>query len=501
MTVDISTLFTQAAYKWLDAEALRETASGRSLTFAGLERALDDVGQAFDTLGIARGERVGLLADAGIDYLLADYGSMANGRVRVPLDGSLAQAELLAQLRDAEAALLLFSPEHETTAQALREAGVRCEPLARIGEFSAPPGQRRPLPAADDLASLSYTGGTTGKPKAVMHSHRTLTAVLQNIVLARGALPGDVLVNVRPLWPIAAVAVFGHLLSGGSVVLAGRFEAKVFIELLQRQRAAFTSLVPTQLLRLLRENPESPAQLPTLKCLDVGAAAMSPEVLDGACQLFGERLGVLYGMTEAPWSCYLPPVQMSQVRQRGESAEGLVGRPVFSANMRIDQPDAQGIGEILLGGPQLMLGYWCQEELSASVLSDGWLRSGDLGVMADDGLFRVLGRTKDIIRSGGKSVQPGEVEQCLLGHAQVADAYVFGMPDEEWGERVCAAVVPIGELATEHLLEHCRAQLSRFKVPKQIHLIDELPRSHYGKVQRKRLLELLVPSDKLQASG
>ncbi|SDH18511.1 Acyl-CoA synthetase (AMP-forming)/AMP-acid ligase II [Pseudomonas flavescens] len=491
MSVDIGNLFAQAAYKWPDAEALREVSSGRTLSFAELDSALLAVGQALQTLQIGPGERVALLADASIDYLLADYGIMASGRVRVPLDGSLSLAELLAQVRDAGAALLLFSAEHQATADALSAQGIHCEPLARIAGYPVTCGRRRVIQAPDELASLSYTGGTTGKPKAVMHSHATLVAVLQNIVMARGALPGDVLVNVRPLWPIAAVAVLGHLLSGGRVLLAGRFEAKHFIAVLQHQQAAFTSLVPTQLLRLLRESGSEPARLPALKCVDVGAAAMSPEVFEGASRLFGERLGVLYGMTEAPWSCYLPPAQLAQARHRGERVEGLVGRPVFSAGMCIHQPDEQGVGEILLAGPQLMRGYWRQAELSASVMHESWLRSGDLGVMLAGGLFRVLGRSKDTIRSGGKSVQPSEVEQCLQAHAQVADVHVFGLPDEEWGERVCAAIVPHGEPTREQLLAHCRAQLSRFKVPKQLFFVAELPRSHYGKVQRKRLLELL----------
>ncbi|WP_454254197.1 class I adenylate-forming enzyme family protein [Pseudomonas sp. Marseille-Q8238] len=485
--MDISTLIQQAARKWPTALALRE--GERELTFAALDRAITGVGVHLHNLGVAVGERVALLADAGIDYLLADYGCMANGYVRVPLDTALAHVELLAQVQDAGAALLLFGPEHAGSAGQLAVQGIRCVALETLNVAIAELPDR-PAQPMETLASLNYTGGTTGQPKAVMHSHASLGAALQNIVMARIAQPGDVLLNVRPLWPIAAVAVFAHLLAGGCVVLGGRFNPATFIEQLQRQQVAFSSLVPTQLLRLIREQGTAPADLPFFKCLDVGAAAMSSEVLEGACALLGERLGVLYGMTEAPWSCYFSPAQLAEVRAAGGTGEGVVGRPAFSAALRIARADANGVGEILLTGPQLMRGYWRQAELSESVLEDGWLRSGDLGQLLPDGRLRVLGRTKEIIRSGGKSIQPGEVEHCLLEHPQVAEAHVFGLSDEEWGERVCAAVVASGVEAAQ-LEAHCRAQLSRFKVPKTIFFVSELPRSHYGKVQRKRLLEML----------
>ncbi|MGF6098715.1 class I adenylate-forming enzyme family protein [Pseudomonas sp. 18175] len=488
--MDISTLLSQAACKWPERIALHEAASQTTLTFAQLDRALSGVGQALDHLQVLPGARVALLADASVDYLLADYGCMATGRVRVPLDPALSADELVAQLQDAGAALLLFSEAYADVAQGL---GVRALALQAVTQGVADDNVARPAQSPQALASLNYTGGTTGTPKAVMHRHASLCAVLQNIVMGRGAAVGDVLLNVRPLWPIAAVAVLAHVLSGGQVVLGGRFDGKTFIAQLTEYRVAFSSLVPTQLLRLLRETGSAPADLPLFKSLDVGAAALTGEVLEGSCSLFAERIGVLYGMTEAPWSCYLSPAQMAAVRAGGGSGEGVVGRPLFSAAIRIHQPDANGLGEILLGGPQLMSGYWQLDALSAKTLDNGWLRSGDLGRIDSDGLLRVLGRCKDIIRSGGKSVQPGEVEQHLMSHPGVQDVHVFGLADLEWGEQVCAAVVLDGSqpLSAQQLMDHCRAGLSRYKVPRRVYFIDELPRSHYGKVQKNRLLAAL----------
>lgn len=491
--MDISTLFTQAARKWPQALAIKDLRSARELTFAELDQALDDFAAGLTKLGVGAGERVALLADTSLDYLLADYGCMAHGRVRVPLDPSLASGELLAQINDAGARLLLFGKGHAHVAAALVEQGVVCLPLDAVSVRGMADAPLRVARARTELASLNYTGGTTGAPKAVMHTHASLCAVLQNIIMARAALPGDVLLNVRPLWPIAAVALLAHVLSGGQLVLAERFDASTFVTQLQQHRAAFSSLVPTQLLRVLREPRLAYPDLSVLKSIDIGAAAIAPSVLDDACELFGPRLSVLYGMTEAPWTCYLSAAQMGQLRRDGESAEGLVGRPVFAAGLRIDRPDDQGMGEIMLAGPQLMAGYWQQPELTAQVLEEGWLRSGDLGRIRADGYLQVMGRSKEIIRSGGKSIQPGEVIECLLNHPQVADAHVFGQADLEWGERVCAAVVlkPGAAPSSEQLQSHCQQVLSRFKVPRHVYFVETLPRSHYGKIQLNRLLEQL----------
>ncbi|NIF29096.1 acyl--CoA ligase [Pantoea sp. Tr-811] len=492
--MDISTLLGQAASKWPAAPALHEPASGRRLTFAQLDQALTAFGQALDGLGVEPGARVALLADASVDYLIADYGCMACGRVRVPLDPALSLGELLAQWQDAGAVLLLFSPAYQALAGQLQAQGVHCHPLASLTRVAPSALPARPAQPAQALASLNYTGGTTGAPKAVMHRHASLCGVLQNIVMARAALPGDVLLNVRPLWPIAAVAVLAHLLSGGEVVLGGRFDSRQFVYSLRQYRVAYSSLVPTQLLRLLRECGSAPVELPAFKSLDIGAAALTGDVLEGSFSLFSGRIAVLYGMTEAPWSCYLPAAQMAALRADGESAEGVVGRSLFAVAVKIDRADEQGIGEILLAGPQLMAGYWQQPELTATVLCDGWLRTGDLGQVRPDGLLEVRGRCKDIIRSGGKSVQPGEVEQALASHGAVREAHVLGMPDLEWGEQVCAVVVlePGAQVTAEGLQAHCRALLSRHKVPKHVYFLDELPRSHYGKVQRNRLMAVLA---------
>ena len=486
--MSLAGVLLRAAQRWPEAVALIDEARGRRWTFRELVSACAGAAERLKAQGVGPGARVALLADAQPEYLFADYGAMAAGLVRVPLDPALAVAELAAQVRDAEAQVLLAGgSRHALAEQVATACGI---PLVALKETIASPAWE--LAAPEALATLNYTGGTSSAPKAVMLTHGNLRAALQNIVMARRTLPGEVMLNVRPLWPIAAVIVLAHLAAGGTVVLGGSFEPARFVDQLKRYRAASSSLVPTHLVRLLREIPGPElAALESLRAIDVGAAAIPPETFAAALAALGPKIGVLYGLTEAPWSCYQPPSALlgddGKLRlERMRSA----GRPVFGCDLRI-APDT---GEVLLRGAHVMQGYWKRPELTREALRDGWFHTGDQGELDAEGVLSVTGRIKEVIRSGGKSVMPEEVERALCSHPGVAEAAVVGLADAEWGEVVAAAVVaaPGARVTAELLLEHCRAQLSPHKRPKLIRLVEGLPRSHYGKVQRAKVKAVLT---------
>jgi acyl-CoA synthetase (AMP-forming)/AMP-acid ligase II len=300
------------------------------------------------------------------------------------------------------------------------------------------------------------------------------------------------MLNMRPLWPIAAVIVAAHLAAGGTVVLGGSFEPARFVAELRRWGAGSSSLVPTHLVRLLRDaNPGELAALGALRAIDVGGAAIAPETFAAAVDALGPKIGVLYGLTEAPWSCYQPPGDLIGADGKVQPARmRTVGRAVPGCDVMI----AEGSNEVLLRGAHVMRGYWKRPRLTDEVLQDGWFRTGDEGRLDEAGVLSITGRIKEVIRSGGKSVQPGEVERALCAHPGVAEAAVVGLPDAEWGEIVAAAVVaaPGAALTPKALMEHCQAQLSAHKRPKVIRLVEALPRSHYGKVQRAKLRAALT---------
>ena len=492
-----ASLLTRAAQRWGDDAALIDAESGTRLSFSALAAACFGLGNEL-LRSLAPGDRVALLADAQIEYLLADYGIMAAGLVRVPLDPALTPSELAGQLKDAGAKCLLVSATRSSAAQTLRS--LIAEADLAILSLEDTVARARPAAASMDalllppqsLASLNYTGGTTTTPKAVMLSHGNLRAILQNIVMARGTAPGEVMLNVRPIWPIAAVIVLAQLMAGGTVVLGGSFDPVRFVALLRQYRASSTSLVPTHLVRLLRDVPaEELRALDTLAAIDVGAAAIAPAVFQQALDSIGPKIGVLYGLTEASWSCYQPPGELLGAERQVLPARMVsAGRPVFGCELRI-APDN---GEILIRGANVMQGYWKRPELTRDVLAEGWFHTGDIGQIDAAGYLSVTGRLKEIIRTGGKSVQPGEVEEALCEHPQIAEAVVVGIPDAEWGEIVAAVVVPAsaGSLTVQAVAEHCAVMLSSHKRPKLIKLEAQLPRSHYGKVQRARVIAELV---------
>ena len=500
--MNVGSLFEKCAQRYGALVALRDLETGETLSFSALYEALGQVALQLEAAGIQAGERVGLLGGTEAAYLICDYGVMAAGRVRVPMDPSLSGAEQAAQLRDAEAGVLIYTPTFAARAAELAQAvqGLRIIDADTARGKAGAQSATREFAAGDTLASLSYTGGTTGGPKAVMVTHGSLTSAVQNIVGARGMGPGDVMLNVRPAWPIAAIVLLAHLAAGGTVLMAGRFEPTAFLKLLQEHRVAATSLVPTHLARVMSETDPRSYDLSHLRAVDIGAAAVAPDLFARVLEAFGPRIGILYGLTEAPWSCYQPPSAFAGSAEESALRMRSVGRALFGAEVVVRSPEGEPLpvgeeGEITIRGAHVTQGYWRRPEADAAAFRDGWFRTGDLGTINADGHISITGRIKELIRSGGRSIIPAEVEAALRAHPAVADAAVLGLPDAEWGEMVAAAVVIRGDALTAigeaQLIDWCREHLTSYKKPRRIFFVGEIPRSHYGKVQRSPLLKLI----------
>lgn len=498
--MNLTSLFERLARQYGALPAISDLVTGELLDFSALQRSLLQVAAKLAQLGIKPGERVALLGANEIDYLVGDYGVMAASRVRVPLDPSLSCAEQVAQINNAEACALLFTALFAERAEQIAALvpGLQIVPMedARAAKASA---LQPDYPEADALASLSYTGGTTGGPKAVMVTHGSLTAAVQNILGARGMNPGDVMLNVRPAWPIAAIVMLAHLAAGGSVLLAGRFEPTVFLKLLETHKVACTSLVPTHLARIMNETDPRTYDLTKFRAIDVGAAAIGPELFTRVLDAFGPKIGIIYGLTEAPWTCYQSPSVLAAGQNDQLRHMKTVGRVLFGAELVIRGAGGAPVmtgqeGEITIRGAHITKGYWRRPDADAAAFHEGWFYTGDLGSISEDGFLSVTGRLKELIRSGGKSVVPAEVEGVLRLHPDVSDTAVLGLPDAEWGEVVSAAVVLKAGASedAEALIEWCRERLSGFKKPRRVFFVSEIPRSHYGKALRARLLQTIT---------
>jgi len=463
-------------------------------------------GNALSGLGLRKGDRVALLVPDIREYLEADYAIMSAGFVRVPLDPRLTGGELTALLRYAGATALVTHASFAPAVTGLTDEVESLRHIVSIGGTGSGDGlghdyeallaraSDRPSPEGDDgdLATLNFTGGTTGAPKAAMLRHRNLMAVARNTIHGFGIGGDSVFLNVRPLWPIAQVILMSHLFAGATVVLR-RFDPERFALLVQQAGATRTSLVPTQLLRCLDHLRSGDERLRRLQAIHVGGSRIPPVVFERTLETIGPRIGVLYGLTEAPITCYLPPQALDGAQP------GLihsVGRVLGDYEVRLldgeDMPSAGSgrSGEVLIRGDNVMAGYWQDEAATAASLRDGWLHTGDVGEFDEGGNLHIVGRLKDVIRSGSTSIIPKEVEDVIVQHPAVAEVAVIGLPDVEWGEAVTAFVVtkPGMSVAESDLVEYCRARLAGYKKPRSIRFVASLPRSHYGKVLRAQLI-------------
>jgi acyl-CoA synthetase (AMP-forming)/AMP-acid ligase II len=473
------------------------------LSFREFHSRMTRFGNALAGLGLTRGDRVALLVPDIREYLEADYAIMAAGFVRVPLDPRSTHAELAGLLRYAGAAVLVAHASFAAVTDRLAEeveglrhvitigggAGLAYEDLLqRASERALPDGD------GDELASLNFSGGTTGAPKAAMLRHRNLMTVARNTIDGFGIAGDSVFLNVRPLWPIAQVILMSHLFAGATVVLR-RFDPEAFATLVQQTGARRTSLVPTQLVRCLDHLRARDERLDRLQAIHVGGSRIPPAVFERALALIGPRIGVLYGLTEAPVICYLPPHALEPAAMR-ERLIHSVGRVLGDYRVRIaDSEDTSPVGagrsgEVLIRGGNVMAGYWRDEAATSAALRDGWLHTGDVGELDDGGNLHIVGRLKEVIRSGSSTIIPKEVEDVIVLHPAVAEVAVIGLPDAEWGEAVTAFVVtkPGMSVAEGELVEHCRARLAGHKKPRSIRFVASLPRSHYGKVLRAQLI-------------
>jgi long-chain acyl-CoA synthetase len=492
---------------------------GRTVTYAELAARVAALGAALDDLGVARGERVAWLSENSLAHVEAWLGIPAAGRVLADLNLRLAPEELAFMIEDCGAAVLVCDAATRELARELRD---RCEVLRTLVVDGAEPGgdelgyeallaaadgrsagggaADRARPQPGDLATISYTGGTTGRPKGVMLSHGNLAInALHNLILT-GHGPDDTFLHVCPMFHSAGVSnVYASTWIGARQVLLPRFDAAAVADTIAAERVTLTTLVPTMLARLLDRLAEHPADLSSLRNLHYAGSPITPALQRRVCEALPCEIVQMYGMTETAPSV---TTLSAEDHRRGLAGEepyrtrlASVGVPIAGVQAEIRSatgaPLAAGeIGEVWVNGPNVMLGYWNRPDATAEALVDGWYRTGDAAYADEDGRLYVVDRLKDMIITGGENVYSTEVENVLAAAPGVREAAVFGVPDDRWGERVHAVVVHEDGVALDEraLQDHCRAAIAGFKVPRSFELrTAPLPKSGAGKVLKTEL--------------
>jgi acyl-CoA synthetase (AMP-forming)/AMP-acid ligase II len=486
------------------------TRADDGVSYAELTDRASRFASALRQLGVERGDRVAVVLDGDVDYLVAFYGTLMAGAAAVPVCPDTRTAPLVHALAHCGAKVVVLDAANlrwlEGQARALPELRcvVRRDAPERGGAspslegfttraFAALLADARPGPdvpvAGPALAAVFYTSGTTGRPKGVMLTHGNLVANARAVVQSLDLTADERVALVLPFFYAYGNSVLHtHLSVGATIVQAGSpvFPAAVVAEM-SRQRCTGLAGVPSTFVQLLALTTFGESALPELRTVTQAGAAMPPKLLrELRARLPRARVFLMYGQTEATarLAC-LPP-------ERLDDKPGSVGRAIPGVLLAIRDADGNElprgtVGEVVAQGPNVMAGYLRDPEASARVLGPHGLRTGDLGRMDDEGFLFLEGRASDLIKSGGHRIAPAEIEEVLSRAPHVLEAAVCGLPDDVLGTVVHGVVVCAQPVTRKELLDACHAELPQFKMPRQLHVVDALPRGPTGKLDRVQL--------------
>jgi long-chain acyl-CoA synthetase len=482
----------------------------RRRTYRELAERVARLAAALQKLGMTRGDRVGMLALNSDRYLEFYLGTWWSGGVVNPVNIRWSASEIAYSLDDCETQIVLIDDRFKDLADELRTRSRSLRTLVYAGDGETPPGMlnyerllSEAAPVSDarnggrDLAAVMYTGGTTGFPKGVMLSHDNLASSALSFICEGAAHSDGNALLVAPMFHAACGALMNsNIMVGGTYVIAPMFTPQGTLQVIQQHRVTHMLLVPTMIQMLIDHPDAAKYDTSSVRLLAYGGSVISEAVLKRAMKFFPDTAFVqVYGMTEM--SPCMTHLTAADHRSDKPGILRSAGRANLTTQVRV--VDSQGaevpcgtVGEVAVSGPGVMLGYWNKPEQTAATVRDGWLHTGDGGLMDEEGYLFIVDRLKDMIVSGGENVYSAEVENALAQHPAVAISAVIGIPSEQWGEAVHAVVVlkPNAERANElgaELLQHCRRLIAGYKCPRSVEFRDALPMTGAGKIQKAEL--------------
>lgn len=485
------------------------------LSYDDLDRRANALANGFADLGIARNDRVALFMANSAALVVARIAIIKAGATFVPVNPAASVGEFEYVIEDATPDAVVVDDERvETVAESdgdeyvavvAGEEPVRERLATDAIEFDAIVDKyddSRP-PAVDseptDLAGHHFTGGTTGRPKGVLFTQENRTANLYAHIMEFGIGEEDVILLTTPLAHAARLFLKSGLLVGATIHVEERFDAGAWLDAVEHRDVTLTFMVPTMIYRVLDHPDLDATDTGSLREVVYGAAPISVDRLREALDAFGPVFTQLYGQTEVPNLVTTLDKHDHEVGLRSghENVLRSVGKPCTMADVKIvdvetGEPVERGEeGEIVATAAYTMKEYHDRPDATAETMVDGWVHTGDVGRIDEDGYLHVLDRLGNVIISGGMNVYSVEVEDALASHSAVADCCVVGVPDPDWGEAVVAAAVTNEDVDPEALREHAGERLADYKKPKRIEIVEELPRTPYGKVDKNEVEERL----------
>ncbi|MFJ7930359.1 long-chain fatty acid--CoA ligase [Peribacillus sp. NPDC096448] len=512
--ISLTELFFQSVEQYSENTAV--TFMEERYTYSELGMLVKKCARLLADEGIGKGERVALMLPNCPQYPIGFFGTLLNGAIVVQINPMYKENELIHVLKDSGAKHIIVLDDLLSIVEAvIAETDVenvlsvslekgKCEMTKKLlsvteADFTVE------IEPARDVAVLQYTGGTTGRSKGAMLTHRNIVAnTLQSAATSRiNTQKGkERVLGVSPLFHVYGMTSGMNLTfyNGGELILVSRFQVTEIVDIINNLKPTIFPGVPTMYIALLQYYQSQPFDLHTLTSCVSGSSPLPLNVLSRFNELSGTKIAEGYGLSEASPVTHRNPVS-------GLQKPGSIGIPIQNTDaaiidnitgepaLLVDTP-----GELVIKGPQVMKGYWGMPEETRQTIQNGWLHTGDIAKMDEDGFFYIVGRKKEMIIAGGFNIYPIEIEDILYSHPKVLEAAVFGVPDQYRGETVHAAVVlkPSERITETELKDYCRKQLAAFKVPKAITFESELPKTAVGKILKRKLQEKhIAHSDKI----
>ncbi len=500
--INISDLLYRQRRNVPGREAIVDVASGRRLTYRELDDLINQAARAFQSLGVMKGDRVGILLRNGVEFVQTFMALARLGAISVPLNWRLVADELEFQAQDSGVEVLIYDSVFADAVTLLRSRTSEINHWLQVG--GEPAGEAicfddlvESMPtekvecnaSGEDILYLLYTSGTTGRPKGSMHTHDSAFWAILSLAGSADYRQEDRYYVVLPLFHAGAlIPSLVGIYRSMTLVIERDFNPQTCWKTLQDEQVNITLLVPAMLLALREEYDPDEIDLTSLRWIMSGAAPVPAELIH-AYQKMGISIVQVYGLTEAGGpACGLPA-------EKAISKAGSTGQAMYHADARLI--DAQGNecpagvpGEIEIRGPHVMKGYWNLPKATEEVFNGGWLRTGDIGVTDEEGFITIVDRLKDMIVSGGENIYPAELENVLVAIPGVLEAGVIGVPSEKWGESPLAVIVSSDSALTEQtIIEYCRGKLAGYKRIAAVRFVDALPRNASGKILKNVLRE------------
>lgn len=485
-------------------------------TFRELDERVNRLSNALVSLGLRRGDRVAILSLNNHRYLELYYGVPQLGAVVVPINFRITPAEVKYIIEHSAAVAVCVDDALLPMIDALRPILPAVKQFISIGEakhagyldyeellaaaspqFSMSNGDD--AVTVDDLLGLFYTSGTTAEPKGVMLTHGNMLANIEHSNAVRPAQPDDIYLHTAPMFHLAdGAAAFLNVAHGVAQAYIGRFEPSAVFDIIQRERITTMVLIPTMITFLLLHPKLRDYDLSSLRHITYGASPIAPDVLRKAMQAFACDFGQGYGLTEAsPLLTVLTAADHKAALEEERLARRLAscGRAVPGVEVRVVKDNGEDVrpgevGEVIARGANIMKGYWKRPDETAKAVRDGWLYTGDLATVDEEGYVYLVDRKKDMIVSAGENVFSTEVEAVIYKHPAVKEAAVIPVPDKQWGEavHVCLSLKDGASLRYEELFDFCKEELPTYKVPRSMEIFEgELPKGGTGKILKKEL--------------